>query len=228
MPDPKDTDQKKNIIIVGGDPTMDSIIKKVMTTKRIMDKIEKEMLQTLVMPPETMMPSPLFPSFSMSDNPNLNDNPNPSTYANQSSASSLSKEDVLEQIRMMERMLHEKCGFSDAMPSPARLGFHNFNKPITASPSIPLIPPLPPIHTNPYLTEQFRFPTSKKKRIRKKWSKDPRNFRPSRSVYVVNKGRTPGMAGMPGMPGMESWMFCHPMMEVAIADVVKKFNLGTT
>ena len=212
MPDSKDTDQNKNILIVGGDSFRDSVVKKMMTTKEIMDRMEEKIYKAVVMPPETTMP---FPSFSMFDDTRLNDNPSPSTYANQSSVSSLSKEDILEQISIMERMLHEKsgkCGFNDAMPSPVRLGFHNFHP--------PTIEPLSlfQIYSNPYLTEQFRFPTSKKKRIRKKWSKDPRNFRPSRSVYVINKGRMPGMASL----------VCHPMTEVAITDAMKKFNVGTT
>lgn len=208
MPDPKDIDQKKNILVVGGDPVRDSIL------KRMMDRIEEKIYKAVVMPLETMMPF-------------LDENPNPSTYANQSPVSSLSKEDFLEQIHIMERMLHEKCGFNDVMPSPTRLvDEFNFRKPITAfpsTPSTPLIPPLPPIHSNPNLTEQFRFPTSKKKRIRKKWSKDPRNFRPSRSVYMINPGRVGLGWGM-----IPNGIFCHPIAEEEIRkNIVKITNIGS-
>lgn len=37
---------------------------------------------------------------------------------------------------------------------------------------------------NPKLVIQFRFPRSKKKRIRKKWSKNPLNFKPDEHVYI--------------------------------------------
>lgn len=33
---------------------------------------------------------------------------------------------------------------------------------------------------------QFRFPRSKKRRIRKKWAKDPRNWREEDCAYLVN------------------------------------------
>lgn len=33
--------------------------------------------------------------------------------------------------------------------------------------------------------EQFRFPRSKKKRIRAKWAKRPANFRPARRAYLM-------------------------------------------
>lgn len=47
-----------------------------------------------------------------------------------------------------------------------------------------------PIVTSFHLTEtiQFRFPKSKKKRIRKKWSKNESNYRlaPSSNLYITN------------------------------------------
>lgn len=52
-----------------------------------------------------------------------------------------------------------------------------------------------PIVVNPCLPEtrreQFRFPRSKKKRIRKKWAKDQRNWREVDArgdIYLVSKG----------------------------------------
>lgn len=38
---------------------------------------------------------------------------------------------------------------------------------------------------SPYITEQFRFPRTKKRRIRNKWSKRPENWRPSRRAYLT-------------------------------------------
>lgn len=38
----------------------------------------------------------------------------------------------------------------------------------------------------PYEREQFRFPKSKKRRIRKKWAKDPRNWRSVERIYVMD------------------------------------------
>ncbi|MFA6959935.1 MAG: hypothetical protein WC205_04190 [Opitutaceae bacterium] len=38
------------------------------------------------------------------------------------------------------------------------------------------------------LVEQFRFPKSKKKRIRKKWAKRPGNWRPMKKVWVLEDG----------------------------------------
>lgn len=43
--------------------------------------------------------------------------------------------------------------------------------------------------------EQFRFPRSKKKRIRAKWSKRHENFRPAHRGYVI-----------------EGKFICHPVM----------------
>jgi hypothetical protein len=38
---------------------------------------------------------------------------------------------------------------------------------------------------SPFLVEQFRFPRSKKKRIRAKWAKRPANSRPARGVLQM-------------------------------------------
>lgn len=70
----------------------------------------------------------------------------------------------------------------------------------------PSFPTFTKTYTNPLLTEQFRFPVSKKRRIRKKWSKRPENFRPSRSVYMF------------GEHG-EGGIFCHPVLEEELRSV---------
>jgi len=41
--------------------------------------------------------------------------------------------------------------------------------------------------TNEHLKMQFRFPKSKKARIRKKWSNRPENFGPDKNGYFINK-----------------------------------------
>lgn len=43
-----------------------------------------------------------------------------------------------------------------------------------------------PIVTNPNLTVQFRFPRSKKKRIRNKWASRPNNRKPDRHFYIID------------------------------------------
>lgn len=49
-------------------------------------------------------------------------------------------------------------------------------KQFDVQPKLDLIPSL-------HLQEQFRFPRSKKKRIRTKWAKRPENWRPAHQVY---------------------------------------------
>lgn len=39
---------------------------------------------------------------------------------------------------------------------------------------------------SPYIREQFRFTRTKKKRVMKKFKKDPKNFKSSVNVYMVN------------------------------------------
>ena len=55
------------------------------------------------------------------------------------------------------------------------------------------------------LVDQYRFPRSKKKRIRNKWAKDPRNFMPSRRVCVA--------AGV---------LICHPVVAAEIRQKIAK------
>ena len=47
-----------------------------------------------------------------------------------------------------------------------------------------------PIVTNPYMPEtsrfQFRFPRSKRVRIRKKWAKKAENYREEAAIFLVN------------------------------------------
>jgi hypothetical protein len=58
---------------------------------------------------------------------------------------------------------------------------------------------------DPRLVDQYRFPRSKKKRVRNKWAKDPRNFMPSRRVYEV--------AGV---------LVCHPVVAAEIRQKIAK------
>jgi hypothetical protein len=60
-----------------------------------------------------------------------------------------------------------------------------------------------PVYTNYAIMEQFRFPSSKSRRIRKKWAKRAENFRPSRSIYKTADG-----------------LFCHPQTEVKIKELM--------
>lgn len=41
------------------------------------------------------------------------------------------------------------------------------------------------IFVDPGMVKQFRFPSSKKRRIRRKWSKRPGNFRPCPDMFVI-------------------------------------------
>lgn len=63
-------------------------------------------------------------------------------------------------------------------------------------------PPPPTLHESIYATDlvQIRFPRSKKKRIRKKWAKDKRNFVRRPAAYLIN---LPGSVN--GWPMDWSW-----------------------
>lgn len=109
--------------------------------------------------------------------------------------------DILEAKACIERMMQS--------PTPAPvLDPWNIRNKFREGIGYPSFFTLPKIYSNPNLTEQFRFPVSKRKRIRKKWSKRPENWRPSRSVYVV------------GEHG-EGGMFCHPIVKTGIERVIK-------
>lgn len=43
---------------------------------------------------------------------------------------------------------------------------------------------MPKIITNPNFVKQFRFPKTKKKRIRKKWWKNPKNHKPDTENFL--------------------------------------------
>lgn len=57
------------------------------------------------------------------------------------------------------------------------------------------------IFTDPGMVEQFRFPRSKGKRIRNKWKKQQKNFRPSRHALVEQRRGN---------------IYCHPTMYTEI------------
>lgn len=44
---------------------------------------------------------------------------------------------------------------------------------------------MPSLIENIHLTEQYRFPRSKKKRIRKKWEKNKKNWGPMRNIIAI-------------------------------------------
>lgn len=54
---------------------------------------------------------------------------------------------------------------------------------------LPLGPPPPCIVTSHCCREQFRFPRTKKRRIRRKWAKRPENWRPiTNRVFQIRDG----------------------------------------
>lgn len=57
-----------------------------------------------------------------------------------------------------------------------------------------------------HTAEQYRFPRSKKRRIRKKWEKDDTNFRASRTAYHLPNGS----------------IVCHPEMAEKIRREINK------
>lgn len=57
------------------------------------------------------------------------------------------------------------------------------------------------VFTDSSMVEQFRFPRSKRKRIRMKWKKRPENFRPSRCALVDQRRGN---------------IYCHPAMYAEI------------
>lgn len=55
----------------------------------------------------------------------------------------------------------------------------------------------------PYLTEQFRFPRSKKKRICAKWAKRAKNSRPARKAFIMGAA-----------------IVCHPTMAAQLREQI--------
>jgi hypothetical protein len=62
---------------------------------------------------------------------------------------------------------------------------------------------IPKIVTSTAMVEQFRFPRSKRRRIRAKWEKRPRNFRPMRAAFFYEAGNV---------------IYCHPQFAAALAE----------
>lgn len=59
---------------------------------------------------------------------------------------------------------------------------------------------------NGNLIEQFRFPKSKKKRIRNKWEKRPENFRPDlKKCYVMGND-----------------IICHPILAAKLREEMRR------
>ena len=65
------------------------------------------------------------------------------------------------------------------------------------------------------MREQTRFPKSKKRRIRKKWTKRSSNFTPiTDRVYVANPPPI-------GWEDPRSFVMCHPIIEKKIRDMLR-------
>lgn len=66
-------------------------------------------------------------------------------------------------------------------------------------------PPMSQLRLCPseHVLEQFRFPRSKKKRIRNKWAKRACNFRPARKMYMDERGNVYVHESMMG------WLICE-------------------
>ena len=60
-----------------------------------------------------------------------------------------------------------------------------------------------PVYVSENLVEQYRFPRTKKRRIRNKWAKRPINFRPSRKIYQSANG-----------------IYVHPIMMAALRNTL--------
>lgn len=58
------------------------------------------------------------------------------------------------------------------------------------------------IYESPAMVSQFRFPISKRARIRKKWRKRPENFRPSDKILIGE--------------ALGNCLICHPRMAAKI------------
>jgi hypothetical protein len=74
-----------------------------------------------------------------------------------------------------------------------------------------------PIHTNPILSkkELIRMCRSKKKRIRKKWLKNPGNYRevPDDGIYVID-------TNLLGLMGMGKVIVAHPITALRLKEIL--------
>ena len=68
------------------------------------------------------------------------------------------------------------------------------------------------IYTNPRLVEQYRFPRTHKRRIRKKWSSRKQNYRPSLKLCYVGRDH----AG--------EFFVCHPAVARAFKDLERTYD----
>ena len=71
--------------------------------------------------------------------------------------------------------------------------------------SMPVFPV--PDHLKDFMQDrvQFRFPRCKRKRIRKKWAKDPRNWRTVHTAYMLNDDRVDALSLGYGAVKLINW-----------------------
>lgn len=65
------------------------------------------------------------------------------------------------------------------------------------------------VYSSPHLVEQFRFPKTKGKRVRKKWRNRSENFRPMNKAIVTEAG-----------------IFLHPLYFRKLAETIKRADRG--
>jgi len=116
--------------------------------------------------------------------------------------------DIMEAKAHLDSMLFKTMVGMSALPASLQSPFQ-LRIPVPGLDTRHRIPLLPSIHVSPLLSVQYRFPVSKKHRIRKKWAKRPENFRPDRAVYMTEHG-----------------MFCHPSVERELRAAI--VNAGVT
>lgn len=70
------------------------------------------------------------------------------------------------------------------------------------------------IITSEHLVVQYRFPRTKKRRIRKKWRQDPRNWKPDPRAYIYKEPTLASVFGRPDSEGNRpKRLVCHPTLK---------------
>jgi hypothetical protein len=75
-----------------------------------------------------------------------------------------------------------------------------------------------PVYLSPHVVQhrQFRFPKSKKFRIRKKWTKLPKNFKTEPGMLMADHDRLYGYGG--------KVFYIHPDLAPKLEDAIKRKN----
>lgn len=99
-----------------------------------------------------------------------------------------------EQAEQMDRALCARLGFPNGCVTEANAsvtGDSNLNALSFIKEILSKVPSIPTkIIASDSMLEQFRFPKSRKKRIRNKWAKRPENWRPARQGYYMAETNT--------------------------------------